>query len=297
MTDLDARIRERLAAAADVDVVIHPRDVHEKLAHRQRRIRHRRRTAALLGVVTAAGIAVGVAFAVERNSGGDVVVRPADAPPPTSDDGTVSNETLPHFRPAPGWDAVRVGSGVPPEAPVATAANVPLGPDALEGNLPAGETIGRLEEGDVLLQAVFYPTGNAAVDAAFPPRELPLSLDDAQPGGIEGAPDDIFAERLLAQVNGWNIDLLIFFGGTDPTGMHADVSPEARAAAQEQLARLAVPPPSNRLREARAEHEPLSRRFQPGTLRASYGGARGRWSPSPRRIRSRGARRRGSARP
>lgn len=251
MTDLDSRIRERLAAAADFDVVIHPRGVHEKVARRQRRIRRRRRTAALLGVLTTAGIAVGVASAVDQNSGGDVVVRPTDTPPKTSDDGTASNDALPHFRPAPGWEAVQVGSGVPPEAPVATAANALLGPDALEGNLPAGETIGRLEEGDVMLQAVFYPTGNSAVDAQFPPRELPLTLDDAQPGGIEGAPDHIYAERLLAQVNGWNIDLLIFYGGTDPTGMppdHTEPSAEARAAAHQQLARLAVPPPLNRLR-------------------------------------------------
>jgi hypothetical protein len=77
----------------------------------------------------------------------------------------------------------------------------------------------------------------------LPLREFPLSLDDAQPGGLEGQPDDIYAERLAAQVDGWNMDLLIFYGGTDPTGVppaHTDPS-ETVAAAQEQLARLVVP--------------------------------------------------------
>jgi hypothetical protein len=103
---------------------------------------------------------------------------------------------------------------------------------------------------------MFWPTGEPGVrpgefgdslhdtgKADLPLREFPLSLDDAQPGGLEGQPDDIYAERLAAQVDGWNMDLLIFYGGTDPTGVppaHTDPS-ETVAAAQEQLARLVVP--------------------------------------------------------
>ena len=81
-------------------------------------------------------------------------------------------------------------------------------------------------------------------DATFPPRELPLSLEDAEPGGLEGQPDHIYAERLQAQVNGWNIDLLVFYGGTAPTEVppgHTEPSAQTVAAAQEQLARLVVP--------------------------------------------------------
>lgn len=78
------------------------------------------------------------------------------------------------------------------------------------------------------------------------PRELPLSLDDAQPGGLEGQPDDVHADRLTAQVNGMSVDLLIFYGGAEPTAPPVPVSApsaEAGAMAQEQLARLEVPPP------------------------------------------------------
>lgn len=59
MSDIDTVIRERMAAAAAFDVVTDPRRVRENLAHRQRRVRRRRRATALLGVLTAAGVAVG----------------------------------------------------------------------------------------------------------------------------------------------------------------------------------------------------------------------------------------------
>jgi hypothetical protein len=84
----------------------------------------------------------------------------------------------------------------------------------------------------------------SAVDAIFPPRELPLSLNDGQPGGLEGQPDDIYADRLLAQVDGWNIDLLVFYEGGDPKGVPpvpSEPSAETRAGAQEQLERLVIP--------------------------------------------------------
>ena len=153
------------------------------------------------------------------------------------DDSNVDVGRTPYFRPAPGWEAVQLGTS-------ATAANVPLGPAALSGNVP-WDTVERLEDGDIVLFAMFVPAGeSSAVDAISPRRELPLSLDDAQPGGLEGQPDDIYAERLAAQVKGWNTDLLIFYGGTDPTGVppgQPEPSAESRAAAQEQLARLVVP--------------------------------------------------------
>jgi hypothetical protein len=122
-----------------------------------------------------------------------------------------------------------------------TAANIPLGPDTRSGDAP-WDTVERLEETDVVLYAMFWPAG----DADLPPRDLPLSLDDAQPGGLEGQPDDIYADRLLAQVEGWNIDLLVFYGGGDPTGVPpvpSEPGAETRAAAQDQLGRLGVPPP------------------------------------------------------
>ena len=113
----------------------------------------------------------------------------------------------------------------------------------MEGNFPAHETIGQLQKGDVLLQAAFNPIGDStAVDSIFPARELPLSLDDATPHvAIEGSPG-VWADRLGARVDGWNVDVVVLYGGTDLTTV-PPVGPtaEARAAAEEQLARLVVP--------------------------------------------------------
>ena len=149
-------------------------------------------------------------------------------------DSAPSCGTVPHFGPAPGWETVQTGAS-------ATAANIPLGPNTRSGDAP-WDTVERLEEGDVLLYAMFWPTGRADLS----PRELPLSLDDAQPGGLEGQPDDVYADRLGAQVDSWNIDLLVFYGGGDSPGeppVPSEPSAEHRTTAQEQLARLAVPPP------------------------------------------------------
>lgn len=245
VTDVDSLIRERLDGAAAFDVVDDPRRVRKNVARRQRRIRRRRRTAALLGVLAATGLAVGVVRIVDRDSGGDVTVRATDAPTAPSDEAEASAESGPRFLPAPRWDTFATGVTPPPQAPVAVAANVPLGPSTRTGDAP-WDTVERLDDGDVVLYAAFYPTGDsAAVDANFPPRELPLSLDDALTDiNFEGQPHHIYADRLGAQVNGWNIDLLIFYVGGDPTAVppvRAQPSAETRAAAQEQLARLVVP--------------------------------------------------------
>ena len=112
------------------------------------------------------------------------------------------------------------------------------------------DTVERLEDGDVVLFAMFIaPRDGWADDAVrgFPPRSLPLSLDDALTDiNFEGQPDHIYADRLGARVNGWNIDLLAFYGGGDRTAVppvRRAPSAETRAAAQEQLARLVVPAP------------------------------------------------------
>jgi hypothetical protein len=233
VSDIDSLIRERLDAAAAFDVKTDPQRVREIVARRQRRIRRRRRTTVLLGALAAAGVAVGVVHIVDQGSGGDVAVRTTDVPERASDNAEASTESRPRFLPAPGWETVPGGS-------TATAANIPLGPNTLSGDAP-WDTVERLEEGDILLYAMFWPAGKADL----PPREFPLSLDDALTDiNFEGQPDHIYADRLGARVNGWNIDLLIFYGGGDPTAVppvRAQPSAETRAAAQEQLARLVVP--------------------------------------------------------
>jgi hypothetical protein len=236
VSDIDSLIRERLDAAAAFDVETDPQRVRENVARRQRRLRRRRGSMVVLGVLAAAGVAVGVVRIVDQDSGGDVAVRTPDTPSETSDDAEASTQSRwPRFRPAPGWETVQTGTS-------ATAANVALGPYSLEGGFP-GDTLERLKEGGVVLWAMFSPMGRfPAQDEEVPPRELPLSLDDAQHGGFfEGQPGHIWADRVLAQVNGWNIDVWIFYGGGNPTADPAEPAAEARAAAQEQLARLAVP--------------------------------------------------------
>lgn len=158
----------------------------------------------------------------------------ATTSPSTSEDpADASPGDLPYFRPAPGWEALPEGAG-------ATAANIPLGPATLAGNVP-WDTVDRLEDGDVVLFAMLLPMGDRpAVDADFPPRELPLSLEDAEPTRFEGQPDHIYGERMTAQVDGWKIDLLVFYGGTAPTEP-TEPSAQTVAAAQEQLALLVVP--------------------------------------------------------
>ncbi len=93
MSGIDSRIRERIAAAAAFDVVTDPRHVRERVARRQRRLRRRRGTAALLGVLAAVGLAAGAARVVtEASREDDVAVQttqptggPATSTPPASD--------------------------------------------------------------------------------------------------------------------------------------------------------------------------------------------------------------------
>jgi hypothetical protein len=249
VNDIDSLIRDRLTAAATFDVVADPRRVRESVARRQRRIRRQRRGAGLLCVLAAAGLGAGAILALDRDSRGDVTVQVTDPPERESDVPTDSG--WPRFLPAPGWDVVQVGG-------VTTASNIQLGPETRSGSVP-WDTVERLEEGDVVLYAGSGRAGESTVvDAAFPPGELPLSIDDAHHGGLEGQPDDVYAERMVARVNGWNIDVLIFYRGTEP-------SAGTRAIAQDQLSRLDVPP-----RTVRPLSPPPEDSCQPSNLHASF---------------------------
>jgi hypothetical protein len=168
----------------------------------------------------------------------------------------------PGFLPAQGWDTFQTGVTRPPQAPSATAANVKLGPDALSGTFP-WQTAATLRGGQTLLQATFSPTGeNSGVDAQFPRRSLPLSLDDADSGvSLEGQPRNVSAERLSARVNGWNLDLFVFFGGR-PTAA-------ARNAAQEELDRLVVPEGAPGLLDTRPSLQPSANACRASALRTT----------------------------
>jgi hypothetical protein len=200
-------------------------------------VRPRRRRAVMAGALALASVALVVGVVLVRADDRSGRVR-AGAPTTTA---PTTPANFPGFRPAPGWQTVTSPSGFS-----ATAANIPLGPDTLKGYMP-WDTVERLEDGDIVLYAMVYPTGNPARGPSFPKRELPLSLDDAVTDiSFEGQPEHIYADRLDAQVNGWKIDLLIFYGGGDPNAVppvRSAPSAETRAAAQEQLARLVVPAP------------------------------------------------------
>jgi hypothetical protein len=199
------------------------------------RPRPRRRRAVTAGALAIASVAVVVGVVLARADDRSGRVR-AGAPTTTT---STTPADFPGFRPAPGWQTVTT-----PSTFSATAANIPLGPSTSKGDMP-WDTVERLEDGDIVLFAMVSPTGTPAVDANTPKRELPLSLDDALTDiSFEGQPDHISADRLGAQVNGWNIDLLIFYGGGDPTAVppvRSAPSAETRAAAQKQLERLVVP--------------------------------------------------------
>ena len=95
----------------------------------------------------------------------------------------------PGFLPAEGWDVFQTGTTEPPQAPTATASNVPLDPRDEIGGLPH-PTLESLGSDGIVIFATFYPAGESVnVDRQFPGRLLPLSLTDTKPGGIEGQPD------------------------------------------------------------------------------------------------------------
>lgn len=220
MSGLEDRLRDARDALGDPDRAATER-AHEAALGSAGDGRGRSRWRIARALI-AASAAVGAAFAI------GYLVTPSGA------SGDTTEAAGPGFLPASGWETFQTGATSPPQAPSATTANVPLGPDVFSGTYP-WETIGRLETGDVLLQATFLPTGESeAVDAQFPRRELPLSFDDAQSGAqLEGQPPNVTALRLLARLGDWNVDLFVFLGGEAAAG--------AREAAEEQLARLVVP--------------------------------------------------------
>jgi len=219
VSELDSLLRERLDAAAAFAVDADPQRVREDVARRQRRIRRRRRSIMVVGVLAVAGLAAGAVRLAADGSGEDPDVR-ASTP-----EAAVES---PQFRPASGWETVQTGAGM-------TAANVPLGPDSRAGQVP-WDTVATLGDGDIVLFAMIFPvTEVSRADGSFLPRELPLSLDDAEPGGLEGQPEGVYAERLLAEVDGWNVDVVVFYGGG------SEPSAATRAKAQKELARLVLP--------------------------------------------------------
>lgn len=142
----------------------------------------------------------------------------------------------PGFLPHSGWNTASTGVTGPPRAPTALAANVPIASGDATMLAPPTATIRSLGSSGVLLLATFYtPTLKRHVPIGYPPRNLPLRLSDAVPSGsVEGFANKGLTEQLEAAVDGYDIDLLIFFGTPHP-------SPEVRAAADAEVRALVVP--------------------------------------------------------
>ena len=219
MSDLERSIREARESLPGPEEEATERARAAVLAAAPKTSPRRLGRLALVAVVLAAALAGAFAAGLAMAPGGATKAARADGP---------------GFLPAQGWDTFQTGATTPPRAPTATAANVKLGPDVLVETFP-WQTVATLRPGQVLLEALFSPRGESAgIDAQYRPRSLPLSLGDAKSEGpFEGQPPNVSAERLLAWVNGWNIDLFVFYGG--------QAMRTARAAAQEELNRLVVP--------------------------------------------------------
>jgi hypothetical protein len=146
------------------------------------------------------------------------------------------------FLPARGWSVLQNGGdGTPVRPAVAVAANVQLSADDDPDGLPLS-TLETLPPNGVLIVASFVARGDEAYfDQYFPRGALPLRAADAARGiewGVQVRPGRPLGEyQLRAGVNGYNVDLNIYYGTSRPT-------PAALAVAQQQLDRLVVQQPA-----------------------------------------------------
>jgi hypothetical protein len=133
------------------------------------------------------------------------------------------------FLPAHGWNVMQSGTLDEAGKARAIAANVPLEPsDDLEGAPLA--TVKLLPAHSVVIYATFSSRGDPSKDDAYPVRELPLRLEEAE----QLAPSYHVARyRLRAGLGGYNVDARIYFGENAP-------STRAVAAAESQLSRVVV---------------------------------------------------------
>ncbi len=152
------------------------------------------------------------------------------------------------FDSAPGWNVVRTDPSLAdlPGAPQAWAANVPFAPgDTTPGVgqvYPSGypgDTVKTVPpDGIVIMAELPLETRNALPSSGnFPPRTLPLQLEQQPFSGWEGqAREDLSMSVLNASVNGWWINVTALFGTKNP-------SDALVAEANLEVARLVVPPP------------------------------------------------------
>jgi hypothetical protein len=135
------------------------------------------------------------------------------------------------FLPATGWTVIQVGLGGSAESTRMVAANVPIQP-AGPGSLVPLPALKAWPSWGIVISAMLSARGNAARDARFPVRSLPLSLADARPVTAAGHPTLEYVLR--AAVDGYNVDASVTFA-SEPTD-------EMFRKAEEQIERLVVSP-------------------------------------------------------
>lgn len=141
------------------------------------------------------------------------------------------------FLPERGWNILQNGGdGTPARPAAAIAANVPVRPSDDPDGLPYA-TLQALPPDGIVLLAEFVERVEEWRDSRFPTRALPLRVRDAAPFiefGVQVRPGRPLGQyQLLAGVNGYNVDVNLYFGTERP-------SPALLAAAQRQLDRLVV---------------------------------------------------------
>ncbi|MBD0330556.1 MAG: hypothetical protein ICV64_10705 [Thermoleophilia bacterium] len=220
----DVTVRARDAAAAALVTAESERLGELARGHRRRAVPLARRAALVRPLAVGAGAAALVVFGF----GIGLFVAPS----------TGANQGVSvGFLPAIGWNTVATGAVPVTEGPTAIASTAPIiTEDGPIGTFPR-RTLERFSADDVLIFATVGARGeNAGVDARYAPRDLPLTLADAEIlRRWETQPrENVPLYRLTAAIGQLNVSVHVYFGTVRP-------APELQAAADEQLARLTLP--------------------------------------------------------
>lgn len=138
------------------------------------------------------------------------------------------------FLPERGWSVLQTAKRATlSQEAIAIAANVRISPDDAADRLPYS-TLLSLPPNGVVMLASFTARGDRFRDQNFAVSALPLRLRDAVPGSIQVRPERPLGHyRLFAGVNGYNVDVAVYFGMPFP-------QPGLIRTAQRQLDRLVV---------------------------------------------------------
>ncbi|HUH14457.1 MAG TPA: hypothetical protein VML35_01070 [Gaiellaceae bacterium] len=184
--------------------------------------RPRSRSAAALGAALLVATGLGVGLGALITPSGTAAPAPAGV----------------GFLPERGWSVLQNGGDGSPARPAAAiAANVSLSPADGSDGLPYATLRALPPHGIVMVVGFVEREHDHWQDNRFPRRGLPLDVRDAAPSiewGVQVRPERPLGQyQLLAAVNGYNVDVNLYFGAARPSQRQFD-------AAQLQLDRLVV---------------------------------------------------------